>query len=277
MQLTSKKPLIIGSILLLLIIFSGAYFFVQKKQSKEIVEPEQPVRRRISEPVNVIDISQRPVVSIIPHTDGNHLTIKILSLNKPANSAHYLLEYQAGSSLRGLEADLELATLPVETEVFLGSCSAGGACTYDKDITGGNLLLTFIGDENYAVKTNWRYIENIDRSDSIASWDAKFQLESSALSSMKQIVVFNSPGYPTGIAQDLKMDHEPEIIGDHYAVSSTSSLSGEGKITIRLATDSPEATIIGYDGESWQSFPTTVQDKQAIASVKLLEFYTVIR
>ena len=111
MQLTSKKPLIIGSILLLLIIFSGAYFFVQKKQSKEIVEPEQPVRRRISEPVNVIDISQRPVVSIIPHTDGNHLTIKILSLNKPANSAHYLLEYQAGSSLRGLEADLELATL----------------------------------------------------------------------------------------------------------------------------------------------------------------------
>lgn len=276
-NLTKKKKITIISVVLAVIALILAVVLIVKGRSNNVeVIVEEPARRRISEPVNVIPVSERPYVSILPLPDNTHLTIKILQLNKPATESDYVLEYQSGTSLKGAEGLIYLASLPATEEVFLGTCSAGGACTYDREITGGNLLLRFTGDESYAVKTNWRYIENTDRSDEIASWDAKFQLQSPALAAIRYSIVFNSPGIPSGLDNLLDSEDEPKLIADHYALTASSALQGTGELTIRLIEESPTAQIVGYNGDEWVSFETETEGKEAKAQVELMELYTVI-
>ncbi|KUK79362.1 MAG: hypothetical protein XD95_0447 [Microgenomates bacterium 39_7] len=271
-----KKIIILASFLSLLAIILIAVLVVSGRGKNEEEVVEEPTRRRISEPVNVIPVSERPYVSILPLPDNTHLTIKVSQLNKPATETDYILEYQSGTSLQGAEGLIDLTTLPATEEVFLGTCSAGGACTYDRDITGGNLLLRFTGEESYAVKTNWRYIENTDRSTEVASWDAKFQLQSPTLAAVRYSLVFNSPGVPSGLEELLDIDDELKLIADHYVLSTSSPLQGTAEVTIRLLEESPTAQIVGYNGEKWTIFETETDGKEATAQVELMELYTVV-
>lgn len=276
MKLKKKQIIIIGIVLALLATAVAVTLAIRARGGEEEVV-EEPTRRRISEPVNVIPVSERPYVSILPIPDNNHLTIRIFEVNKPATEADYVLEYQSGSSLKGAEGLIDVGDLPASEQIFLGTCSAGGACTYDRDITGGNLLLRFTGDESYAVKTNWRYIENTDRSDEIASWDAKFQLQSDSIATARYLVVFNSPGIPPGLEALMEDGQEPELIADHYALSASSNLNGTAEVMIRTEQESETATVVGYNGSDWISFETEVDGKEVRAEVEFVELYTVIR
>jgi len=274
MKIKNKKILIIAGVVLLLLATVVVIFATRnKKEDTPVVE--EPVRRRLSEPVNVIPVSERAYVNIHPEADGRNLTISINHLNKEATAVEYELEYQTGSMLQGAMGEIDLDQLPAKEKIFLGSCSAGGACTYHTDITGGNLLLTFVGPQNYALKTNWRYIDNTTKSKEIASWDAKFQLEAAALSAVRYLIVFNSPGLPAGL--DEKLGDEFEIISDIYALGTSSLATGEGSIKIRLLEDSDTATVVGYDGSSWTLFEADVEDKVASTQVQLMQLYVVVR
>lgn len=272
MQLTKKNKIIIGVILLVLVVAGGTFALIKSKQKAE-PEATTSEKRRITDPVNVIAVAERPYVTIKPIADGKHLSIEIISLNKSATEADYELEYQSGSMLQGAMGLMQLDSLPKAEEIFLGSCSAGGACTYHENITGGNLLLRFAGGEaTYAVKTDWRYFDNKEKLDKVASKDAKFQLQADALKDQRYVIVFNSPGLPEGLKKD--------VIADNYALTSSGSLkiaSSLGTLTIRCNEESETATIVGYDGEEWEEFETTVDGKQATAEVKLMELYTVVR
>ncbi len=274
MKLKKNQGYIIGGFILALVTIVIVVLAIKNKPQSEPVA-EEPARKRLSEPVNIIPVLERAYVSILPVADGRNLTISINHLSKEASSVEYELEYQSGSMLQGAMGVIDLSQLPNTEEVFLGSCSAGGACTYHTDISGGNLLLTFIGPENYALKTNWRYIDNTTRSSEVASWDAKFQLNSPALTSVRYSIVFNSPGIPSGLGEELQTEFE--IISDIYALNTSSTSSGEGKLTIRLLEDSETATIVGYDGNGWTQFETTIEDKVASATVELMELYLVVR
>lgn len=270
-----KKLLIILAAVALVIGAVAAFFVVRNKRTTP--EPEvEDTRRRISEPVNVIPIAERPYLNILPLADGRHLTIQVLEVNKQAHEVEYELEYQSGAMLQGAMGQLDLSTLPVSEKIMLGSCSAGGACTYHENVTGGNLLLTFVGEENYAVKTNWRYFNNINQSNQVSSWDAKFQLESKSLIPVRFTIVFNSPGVPKGLEELLEDNQELRLLADHYALTSSTPLTGEGEVMIRLNEDTQSARIVGYDGKSWVEFETALDGKEATAQVELMELYTVI-
>jgi len=268
-----KKLLIIGGVVFILAIIV-IVALLKKGSSTEEVVTQEPEKRRLSEPVNVIPVMERAYVSILPIIDGKHLNISINHLNKEATSVEYELEYQSGTMLQGAMGEIDLTSFPATEEIFLGSCSAGGACTYHTDISGGNLLLTFAGTENYALKTNWRYIDNSTRSTEVASWDAKFQLESQSLASIRYMIVFNSPGIPEGY-EELTDDFE--LVSDIYSFSTSSTVQGEGEVSIRLIEDVDSAKIVGYNGSEWVKFDTTIEDKVAKAKVELMELYTVIR
>lgn len=253
------------------IILSGCSLF--RRKAKDSNEPD-PSASRISEPVNLIDVSQRPYLSITPSANGRELTLSVGSLAKDASEAEYELEYQSGDLLQGAfgSFDFSSATLPASKEILLGSCSAGGACTYHENVTGGTLTMKFEGDETYAVKTEWRFIKSADADGQYSSRDGRFQIEAGTLLDRNSyIVVMNTSGLPS--------PSDRSLLAGPYGIFPSGNLpnSGEIELTVRLSEAGESATIIGWDGEDWVEFDTTIEDSSATATVDLLSTYIVVQ
>jgi hypothetical protein len=226
-------------------------------------------KNKVAEEVNVIPVAQRPYARIVPLADGHNVTLHVIALNKQAKTVEYELEYQSGSLLQGAFGLIELDKMPAQEQVLLGSCSAGGKCSYHEEVTGGKLLLRFEGDEKYVLRSDWRYVDNADKSTQVASKDSKFQLESDALKTQPYMVVYNSPGYPEGLKRN--------VVSDHYSLTTSSSLSGKGELTIRATQDlTDSAKIMGYDGQKWHEFAGKVVEKTITAEVELMDLYVVV-
>jgi hypothetical protein len=276
-SMQKNQKLLIGSVVIGAVIIAVLSFMVFRPNggAESDTADQAPVRRRISEPVNIIDVSERPYIRLIPKADGRNLTISVEEVKKPATSMQYELEYQAGSTTQGEFKSIELASLPAQINAFFGSCSAGGACTYHTDILGGSLLGRFIAvdDDSYVVKQDWRYFDNSSRESQVASKDAKFQLEASTLATQRYLVVYNSPGFPGDLNKSGR------LVSDIYSLAGSSALSGTGKLTIRTnepAAEGEKLTILGFNGSDWVSFETTVDGKTATAEVNLVEAYVVV-
>ena len=229
---------------------------------------ETPERRQVSQPVNVIPVEQRPYIQIIPKADGRNLTIRVNDLKKEAQSIEYELEYQAGTLLQGAFGSLSVDSFPSETEILLGSCSAGGACTYHEDVRGGKLTTKYQGDDPYALRSDWRYIDNSARETQVSSTDAMFQLESSNLSGLRYIVIFNTAGYPES--------PDGEIVSELYSLTASSPISGTGQLTIR-ASEEGDLVIAGWNGTEWVEFDSELDGRMVEAEVDLLELYAAIK
>ena len=261
-----KKKLIIAGVALLVI--GGGIFAFTKLRSKPATTEETTKKKRIEEPTNIIAVADRPYLQIIPHSDGHNLSIEVIELKKDATSVEYELEYQAGSLLQGAFGQLSLDSLPATKKILLGSCSAGGACTYHEDVQGGTLLTRFNGPESYALKSRWKYIINSTNETAFSSQDAKFQIDSANLARQSYLVIFNTAGYPTSL--------ESEPVSELYSLTTANKLTGEAELTIR-AEEEGELIIMGYNGSVWQEFETTVDGKMATAEVELMELYTVTK
>jgi hypothetical protein len=178
MKKTLSPQIMVGAAVLAVVLLAGGGVAYWKMKSAPVATKEEPKKRKIADPVNVIPVDQRPYIQIAPLADGRNLELIVKHLNKPATEAEYELEYQAGSLLQGAFGAIELPSVPAKATILLGSCSAGGACTYHTDVKGGTLLTRFKGDESYALKSDWRYFDNRLKEIELASKDAKFQLKS---------------------------------------------------------------------------------------------------
>jgi hypothetical protein len=270
MKLKKQQQMIIGGVLLLLVLIGGGVFAWMKMQpQKGETLVNEPKKKKTADPVNVLAVPERPYIQISPIADGRNLELIIKSLNKPATSVEYELEYQAGSLLQGAFGEIELGTVPAQAKILLGSCSAGGACTYHEDVKGGTLLTRFDGAERYALKSDWRYFDNRAKATEFASKDAKFQLTSKELTNQRYLIVFNTPGYPAGMPGTA--------ISDPYSLAGSNNLKGTGNLTIRANEEAPGATIVGWNGTAWQEFPTTADGKTLTAEVDLMELYVAVK
>lgn len=265
-----KTALIIGAALLVIAV-TGTVIIKQNKQTQTGPEPTPVPKKRITEPVNQIPVSERPYLQIAPYADGHNIAIIVNHLNKPATEMEYELEYQAGSLLQGVFGQVDLnSQLPITEKKLLGSCSAGGACTYHEDVKGGTLLTRFTGgEERYVLKSDWRYIINSARETEFSSRDGKFQLTSDDLATESYLVIFNSPGIPEGL--------EGELVSEPYALSVVGQLSGKGEVTIRAAETGDNLRIAGYDGESWTEFDSEADGKMVTAKIDLVNLLVVVR
>ena len=257
---------LIGLVVVLLVLAGGALVYTQFNK-----KPTQTTatKKKVSAPVNTIEINQRPYVQISPQASGRSVLLKIVALNKPATSVDYELEYQTESILQGAFGSLELGALPVSKDILLGSCSAGGACTYHKDVQGGPLTLRFQGSEPYAVKSDWKYLENKTKTTQFSSRDAKFQAESADLAKVPVLIIYNSPGVPAGL--------KGTMVSNAYTVAAASPLTGKATLTIRLNEDAANAVVMGYDGQTWKEFKTALNGKEAKAEVDLMELYVTVK
>ncbi|GIK83819.1 MAG: hypothetical protein BroJett025_04410 [Patescibacteria group bacterium] len=263
----NKKLLpIIGVVLL--VIVGGIFLFTKGNKTEAPQEEKTLKKRKISEPVNVIDISERPYILVKPNSDGRNLTIEVDSLKKDATEAEYELEYKSGSLQQGVFGSLSLASLPASTKQLMGSCSAGGKCSYHEDVTGGSLTTRFIGKENYALKAEWRYIENKEKATQLGSTDAKFQMSGSDLSKISIAIIGDASGLPD--------DVKGTVVSAPYFLSTIPAVTGTAELTMR-ANEEGDLKIMGWDGKAWKEFKGTVDGKSITAKVDLLQAYVVVK
>jgi hypothetical protein len=260
-----KLAPIIGVLLILVIAGVGLYKIVRKPTTETA---ETTAKKKVAEPLNVIAISQRPYFKILPEADGRNVTILFEEVKKEAESVDYELEYQSGSLLQGAFGQIELGSLPASEKILLGSCSAGGACTYHEDVKGGTLLTRYTGPENYALKSDWKYIENTSKETAFASRDSLFQITSKDLATVKYIIIFNAAGYPKEV--------DGAIVSEIYSLAASSKLTGSAEVSIRTKEEGT-FTIMGWDGNAWVPFETTSEGKTATATVDLMELYVVVQ
>lgn len=268
--MTKKTKIIIAiSILMTLLIAGGVFFFLRANRAKDNGE-KKVVKQKVTPKTNLIPVSERPFIQLEPTADGRNVIIKIVELKKPATSLNYEMEYQTGSMLQGFQDFLELNELPVSDKKLFGSQSAGGAITYHEDIKGGYLLAEFIGQEDYAVKSNWRYFTNSERETEFSSQDTKFSIANDSLARYSYLIIYNSPGYPSEL--------EGEIVSDIYTVSAEKSLKTiSSEFTVAFNTKEEAAQIMGYNGEEWQSIASQYEDGILTGSSAFMEAYLLTK
>jgi hypothetical protein len=265
-----RTPLLVGIIVVILAAIAGGIWYMQQSKTAAVPAPTEK-KKKVSEPVNVIPVTDRPFVSILPTADGKNVLVRVEALKKAATEVEYELEYQAGSLLQGAFGEIKLDKIPSETRILLGSCSAGGACTYHTDVQGGTLLMRYTGPENFALKTEWKYIENKTKETALSSKDGKFQISGAELAKQKLVVIANSPGYPA--------DPQGMVVSEHYGFALGSEVKGKLKLSIR-AKEEGTLTIKGWNGESWVSFTTTpdkADAKLVTADVEVMKLYLVTK
>lgn len=246
-------------------IFGAMAFFRQPANEEPAATPTPP-----PEKVNVIPLEERPFAQLVPSANGRNLTLIIGALKKEAAEGEYELEYQSGTLLQGAFGRIDVEDLPgAELDILLGSCSAGGKCSYHEDVTGGSLLLRFEDPEKYVLKNEWAFIENEDDDTVFSSRDGKFGIEGARLATVPYAVILQTPGLPEGV--------ESAVLSDPYAVSLATRATGPFTVRVRLKEDVTEAQMLGWDGTAWEELETTVEEKTAEADSPILyDAYVVV-
>lgn len=265
----NKNVVIVGGIIVAALVLGGGAYAWKKNQTAGTAQKtaETPKKKKITDPVNVIAVDQRPYIEISPK-DTRNITIAIKELKKPATSADYELEYQTETNLEGAVGTLDVGQLPALKEILLGSCSAGGACRYHEGVKGGTFLIKFGGAENYALKQEWKYIINTAKESALSSKDAKFQIDSKALAKQSIVIIYNSPGYPKTPGQ---------VISETYVLSTLSPVKDKAKLTIRTNEEASSVAVMGWNGTSWQEFAAKADGKTVTADVDLMTAYVVVK
>lgn len=265
-----QKMMIAAAVGIVLVILAGVgiYAFTQRKSETTEAPKVAEKKKKISQ-FNVIPVSERPYVEITPTAGGRNILLTIAELKKPAENVEYELEYQAGELLQGAFGEISLVTLPATKDILLGSCSAGGACTYHKEVQGGSLVTRFSGSNEYALKSDWRYIENTKKEKTAASKDAKFQIESAELAKQPVLIIANSPGYPGTLPGTP--------ISDVYGLATPGTLTGKVDVTIRANEDATGAKLALWDGSAWTTVAATVDEKTVTAATEFAKAYVVVK
>lgn len=263
----NNKFLLIGLAILILVV--GGVVLVKMRGGKPAQEQTAQKKKTVLEPKNILEFSLRPYLKLTPTADGHNLEIAVIEVKKSATELEYELEYQSGTSRQGFQEVLKLDTLPVSTTKLFGSKSGGGAITYHEDIKGGSLQARFIGPENYVLKQDWRYFDNKAKGTDFSSKDAKFQITSADLKTNRLLIIYNTPGVPTGLAGT--------VVSEPYSLTSASALQGTATVSIR-ANEEGELSLWGYNGSQWVNLDGQVEGKLVTAKdVALMELYIVTK
>lgn len=235
---------------------------------------EKPVERpKIQETVNTVPVEKRPY-SVLSFSDsgrfavGRELKLEIAD-GKNATSIEYELEYQAGTLVQAGVGSInpKVEKLPLTRNILLGSCSAGGACSYNEDVKGGTLLLRFKGSDIGSLKGEWNFYDP-GNDGKLASRDAKFQLDAPKLKN-SYVLISQTLGLPA--------KSNGEVIAGPYHLETTADKTGEMQLTMRLNDESASAVLWMWNGKELQKIPAGISGKTLTAKVISSGTYLVIK
>lgn len=273
MNKSRQRSLIIGigSVLGVLILVGAA--FALSRSGNKGTQPT-PAAMLPPEKVNTIPVEERPYAHITPSANGRNITLAVGAIKKAAAKGEYEIEYTYKNGIQGAFGKLDVAKLPAEYDVLLGSCSAGGKCSYDEEVTTGSIKLRFDTPEKYVLKNDWLYIDNTAKEDTWSSNDAKLVITGTGLPAVAYAVILQAPGW----AGELPATPVSPI----YAVGTSTAVRGNVTVGMRVPVGTDASTVDAYswNGTSWTVVASTasVDDAQIleIAAKPLAEAYTLV-
>jgi hypothetical protein len=264
-----KPALVIIPVVLLL----GTAVFMMTRARSESAGSDQPQAVTTPKPkINLIDIKDRPYVTLAPLTARNELQLTFHTLPLKAAEVEVLLEYDRNKGVEdAVLKSFSLSTVPSINKIFLGSKSAGGHTTYHDDVIGGDLTMTFSGEEeDYSLQVPWRYDDTQQRYSQISTRDRYFELVLDEPYRTPKILVMQSPGLPAPV--------DGQVLAGPYLVRGVGILPNlTGQLTIRLPQAESEAKLVIFNGQTWETRESTITDHIITATVPLAEAYAVIR
>jgi len=267
-----KLPLPIIIVLVVAIIAAVGFFMVKNQAKTPVPNAGKPQPKPTMAPVNLIDVKERPYVTLQPLTSRNDLAFTIHHLPKKADSVEVTLEYDRNQGV--LDAVLKqfpLQNIPLTETIFLGSKSAGGHITYHDDVIGGTMTLQFMGGgEGYALKVPWRYADTQKEYSDLSTSDGFFQATLNPPIKQPKVIIMQSPGAPEGLKGDL--------ISGPYLISTFGTLPPTtATLKIRLSEQVESAKLKAYSQGKWQDLESTLDGKTLSATTPLVECFVVVK
>jgi len=223
------------------LLFSALFFFSRiKKDSTDVVDESKLL-------INKLDYSRRPLFLLTEHSTGKLLTL-YLDQTDQLESATIDLEYLSGDLLKGARSSIpSFGSKPFSQAFLLGSCSAGGKCSFDKDLVSGssNLRLSLKKEKTqHILKGGFVFVD----SNEVTTTDGRFTYTPTTTAGYQLLV--DTLGLPAGL------DSDPYLYP--LAITSTSSkISGDMVVKAKNIT-----SVMIYDGEEYQSIDFESEDDQ---------------
>lgn len=212
--------------LLFVMSFSLSGCFKKKTETTK-VEPKQLI--------NALEITKRPFVAILPHSTGKLITLMYHG-KQDAKNVSVELEYLSGNALKGGRTSINATSFPYVQGFLLGSCSAGGKCSFDKDITTGTIKTRLDIDEQiHVLKSNYTFIT--PTSNATSDQKTKFEIQGT---SKANFVLGQTHGYLGEVTGEPA--YEP------IAITSTTGDVIKGNLSIR---GSGISKALIYDGSKY--------------------------
>ncbi len=221
---------VLGSLLGLVLV---VLFIALHNKSPKTFAPIENNQRQL---INALPIADRPFVALFPHSSGKLITLYVENKNNSKNIS-VEIEYLSGNALKGGRSSIDNSVVfPYAQAFLLGSCSAGGKCSFDKDITTGSIKTKLDqAGVSQVLKSNYTFIT----ANSSATTDQKL-IFNPAASLKQQLILGGSHGFPGSIAQEAA--YEPVVLTS----DRTDPVRGKLKIIAPYAT-----RVVFFDGVSY--------------------------
>lgn len=225
---------------LLIIIPALLFSACTKKDATDIVDESKLL-------INKLEYSRRPLFLLTEHSTGKLLTL-YLDQTDQLESATVDLEYLSGDLLKGARSNITSFNSGGFSQAFLlGSCSAGGKCSFDKDLVSGSskLRLSLKKEKTqHILKGGFVFVDSKE----VTTTDGRFTYTSASTTGYQLLV--DTLGLPAGL------DSDPYLYP--LAITSTSSkISGDMIVRAKNIT-----SVMIYDGEEYQSVDFESQNDQ---------------
>jgi hypothetical protein len=241
------KKLSLVTLLLSLVLLSGCG---KKPSDSESATADDATGTRLV--INQLDLSKRPFTVLAQHTSGRLLTFSLKN-TKEINQATTDLEYLSGDLLKGARSTFEGPLDDPQTKSFLlGSCSAGGKCSFDRDLISGSLKLKLKikGEtDTHVLKGDYVFVE-----DEVTTTDGRVTYTSNGKGNQ---ILLNTLGLPETV--EGKVGLYP------LAITSTSKNLITGKLKIRKGN---VTKVMLHNGSSYQELDADIDDDQVTISLK---------
>lgn len=249
-----NKKLLVGLIFSVLLAGCGA-----KKPDDSAQKVEQ---RQL---INVQAIKDRPYVAIFPHSTGKLITM-LFDKKGDIKNISTEIEYLSGNALKGARSSINsTASFPYSQAFLLGSCSAGGKCSFDTEITTGTVKTKFeLGSEIHVLKSNYVFVGKDIQSTS----DLKLSFKPDT-KSKNNLVLAGNHGYLGEV--------NGEVVAEPASILSSGPDLIKGTLSI-AANGATKAWV--YDGNSYKEIPFKTENGMAVILVNqkpAVKMVTIIR
>jgi len=231
------------------------------------------------ETVNQLALEKRPYIIIEPKSktrpqDYGYWMTTTISNASNYQFCEYEVEYQSSNLIQGFMHRFDISGKDkISQEGFFGSESKG-KYKYDEGVKSGSVLLKFFkNDKDYDIlKTYFNWLKVVDQDGVFISNDAKasLKIDSSDLKPTDYLVVFSTLGLPKNI--------KGTVLSLPYGFYSRRPTKLKSAVlTIKSKKDLTGAKILGWNGNNWHIYKTTVDKESASSKVNQLGIYILVK